>query len=615
MRRTGETAMSNLTKNAARMACGLALLLGATGTLAGADRENDPDARFRGTGRADPIRIANVRRANGPVAGQSAITFDLAWDHSWRAAWEVAARQHGGIGALKLESWDAAWVFAKYRKPGDDVWSHATLSTDVTDHAVAAGAKLDVGSSDDGKRGLGVFVYRATAGSGASDYKGVTLRWLHKADGVDRPGAVDLKVFAIQMVYVPQCAFWVGDATTKSTPGQFPVGDSDLKRQHHGYVHLVTGQFSAGDTVEPFRIESEKALTLGGQSRKNLGNREGLGMLRPDDFTSFVTRTLPARFPKGYAAFYCMKHEVTRGEYAAFLNTLSFEEQGRLTAKGNPKCKRPDSPTGTLVYAPDDLRGIKIASPGKNPATPAVYGTDAPDLPCNYLTWNEGLQYANWAGLRLMTELEYEKACRGPLKPLPNEYAWGTDRIVDANAPTPASGRITAGASYWGILGLSSDPGERAVTVGNRFGRRFAGTHGDGTLAPPARAEELRDKPVAGWHGLSIVGIGHRGGARFGGGIISKMDQVYENLRLRTSDRFRATCEHPSLLFHPRQQYCTSGFRFVRTAHRHPSPPGHRRTVTRNHIPYESFSCSGSGPEGHRHGQPAGGGPGVGTGT
>ncbi len=58
----------------------------------------DPDpaaARFRGTGKADPIRIADIKKAAGP-AGQSAITFDLAWDHSWRAQWEVPEQAHGG---------------------------------------------------------------------------------------------------------------------------------------------------------------------------------------------------------------------------------------------------------------------------------------------------------------------------------------------------------------------------------------------------------------------------------------------------------------------------------------------------------------------------------------
>ena len=81
------------------------------------------------------------------------------------------------------------------------------------------------------------------AGAGPTDFKGVMLRWTHGADGVEDPGAANLTVFAIQMIYVPQCAFWAGDGTTNTTPGQFPVGDTDLTRQHHGYIHLVTGQF------------------------------------------------------------------------------------------------------------------------------------------------------------------------------------------------------------------------------------------------------------------------------------------------------------------------------------------------------------------------------------
>ena len=84
--------------------CGLALLGAAAlfARLSPALAGGHADARFRGTGRADPIRIANVRRSDGPAAGQSSITFDLAWDHSWRAAWEVSEEQHGGKGKLKL---------------------------------------------------------------------------------------------------------------------------------------------------------------------------------------------------------------------------------------------------------------------------------------------------------------------------------------------------------------------------------------------------------------------------------------------------------------------------------------------------------------------------------
>ena len=101
------------------------------------------DARFRGTGKADPIRITNARLVTGSEAGPSAITFDIAWDWSWRAAWEEPAARTGDNAPLKLESWDAAWVFAKIKKPGKDVWQHATLSADVSRHTVPAGASFD----------------------------------------------------------------------------------------------------------------------------------------------------------------------------------------------------------------------------------------------------------------------------------------------------------------------------------------------------------------------------------------------------------------------------------------------------------------------------------------
>ena len=118
----------------------------------------DPAARFRGPGNADPIRVENLRELSSPVAETRFVSFDLAWDHSWRAAWEEPAERHAGNGKLNLESWDAAWVFAKFRKPGANGWSHATLSTRVGDHKAPPGATLKIGPSDDGKRGLGIFI-------------------------------------------------------------------------------------------------------------------------------------------------------------------------------------------------------------------------------------------------------------------------------------------------------------------------------------------------------------------------------------------------------------------------------------------------------------------------
>jgi len=581
-----------------RLLAMLAMLTSALSVLA----DDHADARFKGTGKADPVRISNVAVKPSGSSGAADVTFDLAWDHSWRAAWEVDEKQHGGTGPLRLESWDAAWVFVKFHKPGADGWSHVMLSTNQPDHRAPAGAALDVGLTDDGKRGVGAFVYRKAAGHGPNDFKGVTLRWLH---GAADPAAVDLKVFALQMVYVPQCVFWAGDGSTNH----------------------VTGQFSAGYSAHPFRVESEGALRLGGETPETLNNRDGAGVNPSwtDDFNSDLPRTLPAEFPKGYMAFYCMRHEITQQQYVDFLNTLSYAGQSRRTerqGKGDKDLKGPEAPAGTLVMRPfgseghiaaQYRNGIKIAVSGAaevsepvvirresfvasgtivKPGKPAVYETDVPHVACNFLRHDDGTAFASWAGLRPLTELELEKAGRGPLRPVPDEYAWGTDRIAgmepasghyvlenagqpdetvvwegdngpDAthgNAPfmgtneklggplrvgifaTPASDRVSAGASYWGILDLTGNVMERPVAVGRPAGRGFLGNHGDGGDSP--------------WADLFF---GMRGGG-YGGGS-HYMGWGGNNL-FRASNRYIAS----SPWLYGGDRHFILGFRCVRTA-------------------------------------------------
>ncbi len=505
--------------------------------LAAADA--DPEARFRGAGQADPIRVTNSRVTDGAIA------FDIAWDHSWRASWQAAAEETGAAAPLPLENWDAAWVFVKFRRPDGDGWSHATLAPAAADHRVPAGARCDVGLDNDGRRGVGAFIYRAAPGQGAIEWKQIALRWQHEADGVADPAAVPIRVYAISMVYVPRCGFWAGDGGTR-TPA---------------------AQFSAGMTEAPLRITSEDALTIGGEAAENLGNRDGLGLFEFEDFSSRGPKPLPAEFPKGVAAFYCMRHEVTQGEYVAFLNALSFKQQAQVT--GLMEINQPGDPAaaaGTAIQqaSVENRRGIVIATSGTagSPATPAIYETATPHLPCPGIgTHTDLIAYTGWTGLRPMTELEFEKACRGPLRPVPGEFAWGTDQIagtLPAAAPngyavrepgtaqeqaiwqgadgpdatrgnavwqgavpmpepgkpadaaakpiagpfragifaTPTSGRVAAGASYWGILDLSGSLWELTVGVGNGAGRRYAGTHGDGILIEPADRKDLLSRAV-----------------------------------------------------------------------------------------------------------------------
>jgi formylglycine-generating enzyme required for sulfatase activity len=534
-------------------------------TVASAFADDSSTARFKGSGKVDLARISNVAVKPSGEAGVGTITFDLAWDWSWRAAWEVDAAQTGGKEKLKLENWDAAWVFVKYRLPGG-AWRHAMLAAEAAKHTVPAGAALEVGKSNDGKKGVGVFIHRAAAGQGPNDWKGVTLRWLLPV-GADAeeggtsefemhamkdkpaeaaafdPAKAEVKVLALEMVYVPQGAFWLGDGTT----------------------NVVAGQFTAGLGSAPFRIESEQAIKLGGDTAEYLNNRDTLGM-EPnsmDDFNSDQPTTLPAAFPKGYAAFYCMKVEVTMAMYVEYLNMQPYARQavsvpvkpslqaGTLAMDGSHHSPRP----GVFIQAPgtpDSMVPLQVARETfvmsgtvTKPGTAAVFKTTMPFVPCHFMPCQGARGFAAWSGLRPMTELEFEKACRGPVKPVADEYPWGTTGIagtapasgkyaltnfnqvtesiswVGEKGPdatrgnaffagnnvalggptrvgifaTPESDRVTAGATYWGILDMAGSVGEKAVPVGEAVARGFSGEHGEGGAAP--------------WGG---IGLGQRGG-------------------------------------------------------------------------------------------------------
>ena len=180
----------------------------------------------------------------------------------------------------------------------------------------------------------------------------------------------------------------------------------------------------------------------------------------------------------------------------------------------------------------------------------------------------DGCAYLDWAALRPMTELEFEKAARGPLSPVAGEYAWGSTSITAAvtismspelgletittaganccynvttfsrgddflgagttytQGPlrvgifaTSTSTRATSGAGYYGAMELSGNLEERTVTIGNATGRAFTGLHGDGVLVSLAGYEGNAD--VTNWPGTDATparGVtGGTGGGRKAG--------------------------------------------------------------------------------------------------
>lgn len=457
-----------------------------------------------------------------PASNYTFVQFNLTWDNSWR----------DGI------NWDAAWVFVKYRTSIDTTWKHASLNTASGNHTIPGGF---TGSPTSG--GLGIFIHRTAIGNGNVNLSAVQLRWEYGLNGVNDADLVTVKVFAIEMVYIPQGSFYAGDGTGNN----------------------IAGQFSQGNTTLPFLITNEGALTLGGAPLTNLGNRDGVGS-SGDDFNNTTTQSLPAAFPKGYNDFYCMKYETSQGQYTEFLNTLTrFQQQSRVQTNIST-----DVITNVFVMTntSTNTQRNKIVCPGSGNGTtaPIVFSCDRQDRACSFLTWMDGAAYLDWSGLRPMTELEFEKVCRGSLTPVADEYAWGTnvntnavnisgtengtETITTANAnsnlsngsfsggdggsgplrcgifATLTSTRVLSGSSFFGVMEMTGNVIEQIVPVGHVLGRTFSGVHGDGYLSV------LGNGNVSNWPGLNLGEISTAGGSNTRGGNVNFTTQ-----KGRISDR------------------------------------------------------------------------------
>lgn len=446
---------------------------------------------------ANNIRVSNVALSATPntVLHYTTISFDVAWDNSWRT----------NVGP---SNWDAAWIFVKYRLKNQITWHHATLNwvdgTGTGDgHTVPSGATI-ASINDTGAGGAtGVFLYaNAVLSQQSVNYTSMALQWNYGVDGLSDNDRVEVFVFAIEMVYVPQASFYVGDGNA-----------------------TLTGNFRIQASNSPFQITSEGALTLGGGGVADLHNNNATGMATPDDFNNATPQTLPAAFPKGYNAFYLMKYEITQEQYAEFLNKLDRVQQ----AQRFPSTTVGDFfSSGAGNTTPQARNGVKLMSdPG--PLAIRVYGSDLNDngtageaadgqnIACNWMSSVDLLAYLDWAGLRPMTELEYEKSCRGTNTAVGGEYAWGSTVLqgatgisnggannevasnVGANivynnsggVPGPmrvgnfaqaATTQLQAGAGYYGAMDLSGNVWEDMVMVGSVAARSYTGLHGDGEL-------------------------------------------------------------------------------------------------------------------------------------
>jgi formylglycine-generating enzyme required for sulfatase activity len=442
---------------------------------------------------ANNIVISNSSLTGRVLGSHTFVEFDLSWDNSFRLT-------------AGPNNWDAAWVFVKYQITGgtgctaSTVWRHATLSAIDGEHSVGANLATINGVADS----RGVFIYRSDIASGTVNWTDLRVRWNYAADGILDACSVTIRVFAMEMVLVPQGSFYCGDGSAGNT-----------------------GKFEDGTSGTPFLVNSATTPnTLGGGTVGSLGNNNTTGQSTPDDFNDATSRALPSTYPNGFNAYYVMKYEISQEQYAEFLNTLTGTQQSARFP--SPVTVGSFFNTTANLQTPQARNGIKcrIAPVG---AAPGEFGCDLDDddtfnetsgdgrfLACNWLSAPDLMAYLDWSGLRPMTELEYEKASRGPLLPIANEFAWGNTTLIPANAisnggsdnelvttvnanvssnnafssgplrsgvfATSTSTRVQAGATYYGIMEMTGNVWEDGVGLGSAAGRSFTGLHGDGSL-------------------------------------------------------------------------------------------------------------------------------------
>ena len=213
-------------------------------------------------------------------------------------------------------------------------------------------------------------------------------------------------------------------------------------------------------------------------------------------------------YPNGYEAFHCMKYEISQQQYAEFLNTISSIQAST---------RFPNSTASRHTIQ-------------NTAAPPSQYFASRPDRACNYLSWQDVQAYLDWAALRPMHQDEFIKACRGSGPVIPNEYAWGSNVIVEAlqigsivedgtetiltpnanchflnNAISGGDGgsgplrvgifatsstttRQQTGATYFGIMEMSGNVYE--YVVHNSYNpNAFDGAWGDGNLNAASEAD------------------------------------------------------------------------------------------------------------------------------
>ena len=208
---------------------------------------------------------------------------------SWKNAWH------------NIRNYDAAWVTIKFQhkewgarhaKIADS--GHRILSNNKTG---GVSAKINVP-----KDATGFFIFPE------KEYRG-DVSWTVQIE-LDTSILTDrrfrawdhrIRVYGVEMVYIPS--------------GGFTLGDLDTLLLNEGALFKSSGDGKFGGL---FKVEKEKSEIKIGK-----GNGELFYRVRDSIYQGDQTGIISPEFPKGVQSFYIMKYELKQGQYAEFLKFVN----------------------------------------------------------------------------------------------------------------------------------------------------------------------------------------------------------------------------------------------------------------------------------------------------
>lgn len=342
--------------------------------------------------------IQNVTTSSDNIQTKKAqIQFDLNWGYSWKD--EI--------------NWDAAWIFMKYKTASGE-WKHCKISSVGFDHGQGTPNIIEVPSDQ-----MGAFVRLNGVGNAHIDIQGLQLQWDYSAEGISNVDGLEVKVFAIEMVYMPE-----GDFCVYQTVGASGLGISAPGGNQAVINNRMTPLLSYYQPTGTCRVKGDSGLD---------SNADGV-VDKPN-------------YPTGYKPFYAAKYEMSEQQYADFLNCLTSAQKTNLGVAGS-----------TIALQNGE------------------YFASNPIKACAGYNINRFLAYADWSGLRPLSILELSKIGAGPfLTYTSNGYSSNL-----ANVNNDYNSYNVWNSGYYGLINLKGNATEPVVLLSSSDFSRFV--HGDGNL-------------------------------------------------------------------------------------------------------------------------------------